>query len=460
MLIDCGALKSRHYGSEEMKTVVRDIQKTIKDEMATRGAKARLDAVAATHEHWDHISGFADAQEVFDEIDFKKVWVAWTEEPENAAAAQLRKEFKKKKKAVENALALLPDEKKGDERLGVYRKAISELFGFFGATGAEAGGAGGGRHTTDSAWQYLLEKGRKEYCDPKKRPLDIEGVEGVRVYVLGPPEDPAYVRMRLSKKETYDEGRHALSLFDSFMAAVAGDAEDPDSPGAKERAFPFDASYRVTRPAESPHADFFTRHYGFAEGDEGEWRRIDHDWLNMAGELALHLDSYTNNTCLAFAIEVGEPGKGKVLLFPGDAQVGNWLSWGHLSWEVKDSSGTKQKVDIEDLLERTVLYKVGHHGSHNATLREKGLVKMVSPELVAMIPVHRKTAEDQAWEFPYPPLWKALKEKARGRVLLADADGLGEIEDEATKRLSPEEWSRFQDSTTIDPLYVEYRIPY
>ncbi|HEX8495434.1 MAG TPA: hypothetical protein VF658_21665 [Pyrinomonadaceae bacterium] len=456
MLVDCGALKSKHYGSEEMKEVVRDIQQTIKDEMATQGAKARLDAVAATHEHWDHISGFADAQEVFDEIDFKKVWVAWTEEPENTAAAQLKKEFKKKKKAVENALALIPEEKKGDKRLGVYRKAISELFGFFGAMGASDGG---GRQTTDAAWNYLLEKGRKEYCNPKKRPLEIEGVEGVRVYVLGPPEDPAYVRMRLSKKETYDEGKHALSLFDSFMAAVAGD-DDDDFSGVKERAFPFDESYRVTKPEESPNAKFFKTRYGFGEGDEGEWRRIDHDWLNMAGELALHLDSYTNNTCLAFAIEIGEPGRGKVLLFPGDAQVGNWLSWGDLSWEVKDSSGEKQKVDIVDLLERTVLYKVGHHGSHNATLREKGLEKMVSPELVAMIPVHRKTAEDQAWEFPYPPLWKRLREKARGRVLLADADDISEIEEEAEKMMSPDEWQRFKNSTAFEPLYVEYRIPY
>jgi hypothetical protein len=34
------------------------------------------------------------------------------------------------------------------------------------------------------------------------------------------------------------------------------------------------------------------------------------------------------------------------------------------------------KVKAEDLLERTVLYKVGHHASHNATLRQKGLELM------------------------------------------------------------------------------------
>lgn len=457
MLIDCGALKSKHYGSDEMKEVVRDIQKTMKDEMAkrSRGAKATFDAVAVTHEHWDHISGFSDAQEVFDEMDFKKVWVAWTEEPENAAAAQLKKEFKKKKKAVENALALIPKKDQGDERFGIYRKAITELFGFFGATESSDGG---GRQTTDGAWNYVLEKGRKQYCDPKKRPIEIDGVEDVRVYILGPPEDPAYVRMKLSKKETYDEGKQGLSFFDSFMAAVAGD--DDDFPVVRERAFPFDASYRITKPEESPNSNFFKSFYGPGGDDELAWRRIDHDWLNMAGELALHLDSYTNNTCLAFAIEIGEPGKGKVLLFPGDAQVGNWLSWGDLSWQVKDSSGEKQKVDIVDLLERTVLYKVGHHGSHNATMREKGLERMLSPDLVAMIPVHRKTAEDQAWEFPYPPLWKRLKEKARGRVLLADAPDISEIQTDVSKMLSVAELKSFETATTFDDLYVEYRISY
>jgi hypothetical protein len=176
--------------------------------------------------------------------------------------------------------------------------------------------------------------------------------------------------------------------------------------------------------------------------------------------LALHLDSYTNNTCLAFAIEIGEPGQGKVLLFPGDAQVGNWLSWGDLSWEVKDSSGKKQKVDVVSLLERTVLYKVGHHGSHNATLREKGLEKMVSPDLVAMIPVHRDTAADQKWEFPYPPLWEALKKRTRGRVLLADAPDISEIESDIESLLSLAERRSFGEAITFDDLYVEYRIPY
>jgi hypothetical protein len=457
MLIDCGALKSKHYGDEEMNAVVGNIQQTLREEAggrASRGARASLDVVAGTHEHWDHISGFWQARKIFDEMDVKKVWVAWTEEPGNAVAQQFKKEFKKKKKAIAHAMQRIPEQKKDDKHLGVYKTAISELFGFFGGLGANAASPGG----TEEAWNYMLGLGRNEYCDPKKSPLKIEGVEGARVYILGPPEDPAYIKMRLSKTETYDEGKHGFSMFDSFMAAVASD-DDEEFSEARARSFPFDKRFGMD--AESARQDeFFQSRYGFAEGSGGEWRHIEHDWLGMAGQLALHLDSYTNNTCLAFAIELGEPGEGKVLLFPGDAQVGNWLSWGKLSWTVADSKGQKRTVTAYDLLANTVLYKVGHHGSHNATLRDKGLGLMTSNDLVAMIPVHRKTAKDQKWEFPYPPLWEALKTKARGRVLLADADDITEIQPDTESMLEPEESRSFEEAITFDPLYVEYRIQY
>ena len=85
---------------------------------------------------------------------------------------------------------------------------------------------------------------------------------------------------------------------------------------------------------------------------------------------------------------------------------------------------------------------------------------MESPDLVAMIPVHRKTAEDQEWEFPYPPLWERLKEKAHGRVLLADAVDVNEIAEEAQALLSSDDWKSFQKSINFTDLYVEYRLAY
>jgi len=226
---------------------------------------------------------------------------------------------------------------------------------------------------------------------------------------------------------------------------------------AKERPLPFDPRFRVL-PANAKANPFFASHYGFGPKDSNRWRRIDHDWLAQAGELALHLDTYTNNSCFAFAVELGV--EGKVLLFPGDAQVGNWLSWSDLSWRVEGKNGQTKTVTIDDLLARTVLYKVGHHGSHNATLRAKGLEKMVSDDLVAMIPVHRSTAEKQAWPFPYPALWERLREKCRGRVLLADSNTFREINKDLDKWLTSKEDAAFRSRTSHSKLYTEYRITY
>jgi hypothetical protein len=156
-----------------------------------------------------------------------------------------------------------------------------------------------------------------------------------------------------------------------------------------------------------------------------EWQRIDADWLNAAEQMALNLDSDTNNTSLALAFELGDAGP--VLLFPGDAQVGNWLSWRDQLYH--DCKG-KKSVSIHELFARTSLYKVGHHGSHNATLkRDSGTNEhpQVVPyglelmdDIIAMIPVDFKTAEKSQWRMPHKPLYEALRQKSRKRVLRAD----------------------------------------
>jgi beta-lactamase superfamily II metal-dependent hydrolase len=163
----------------------------------------------------------------------------------------------------------------------------------------------------------------------------------------------------------------------------------------------------------------------------------------MAGELALKLDAHTNNTSLVLAIELGEGGK--VLLFPGDAQIGNWLSWQDLAWGAGEARFT-----ANDLLARTVLYKVGHHGSHNATLRENGLERMTSPQLAAVIPVDTETARKQRWHMPYEPLHERLLALTEGRVILSDA-GLPPVA--AGDRLS-----RFRSQVAQDDLYVDVTI--
>jgi hypothetical protein len=166
---------------------------------------------------------------------------------------------------------------------------------------------------------------------------------------------------------------------------------------------------------------------------DASWRRIDADWLGAASQVALNLDSDTNNTSLALAFEWGRPGKGMVLLFPGDAQVGNWLSWRDHSFK---SSG-QRTLSTDELLSRTVVYKVGHHASHNATLRRDP--RETSPgnelgvpyglelmnDIIAMIPVDWAAAQKKMpdpWRMPHEPLYRRLREKARRRVLRSDSE--------------------------------------
>ena len=88
---------------------------------------------------------------------------------------------------------------------------------------------------------------------------------------------------------------------------------------------------------------------------------IDRDWLRAAEQLALKLDSDTNNTSLVLAFVIGEGEDRRVMLFPGDAQVGNWESWQQYIWPKGSKRGEPASVDITELLAATVLYKVGHH---------------------------------------------------------------------------------------------------
>jgi hypothetical protein len=61
-----------------------------------------------------------------------------------------------------------------------------------------------------------------------------------------------------------------------------------------------------------------------------------------------------NNTSVILLFEVGT----KKLLFPGDAQLENWM------YAMKEA---KEATAVRKLLSAVDVYKVGHHGSLNAT---------------------------------------------------------------------------------------------
>ena len=165
----------------------------------------------------------------------------------------------------------------------------------------------------------------------------------------------------------------------------------------------------------------------------------------------MQLDSDTNNTSLVLAFELVD--SGQVLLFPADAQVGNWLSWEGIEWTLEEN-GKSRKVTSADLLARTVFYKIGHHGSHNATLREKGLELMTNGNLVAMLPLDRNTAKKMEWNMPFPSLYERLHERCKGRILDLEL-GMPAKPDS----MPQEEWAFFQGRVEVNDDWIDYKLP-
>jgi hypothetical protein len=291
---------------------------------------------------------------------------------------------------------------------------VNDILGFYGAAAA------GGPPEVPAEGVRLLKsfgKNKPEYLRPG-RILDMPGLPPgtVRVHVLGPPrvenvekkDDPLY-RKDPRSGESYDPALAAASVQSAkFLDALKSGS---GAASAEEENYPFNENYKCHRGEKTANLRAMQARYK----RNSAWRKIDDGWLFQAGALALYLDTFTNNSSLVLAIEL--VASGKVLLFAADAQTGNWASWDKVPWE-------KTSVKTDDLLARTVFYKVGHHASHNATLVQ-AFEKMTNPDLVALIPVHKQDPniiKKGGWKMPAKKLFKRIVEKTSNRVLQMDDD--------------------------------------
>ena len=503
LLIDCGVHKAQTGGGDKMQRIVADI---------TAATGGKIDVVVATHEHTDHLSGFVQhAQAFLQSIEIEQLWLGWTESRKDAVANRLRKKKGHLQKAIDAALKKLKDKMTlaaeqvaGDaiEPFFAFAEFDAELRADLETDDARRAAAtamhetGGNPTGNEVALQLLRERAKQVECLPPGTVIDLPGVRDARIYVLGPPRDEKL----LKKSDPSGRGQSevfaapqsdhlglASALLNLEGAALEGGDQGQELRDLREMTYPFDSIKRKSldeiqramvdwqpgRTPQSPEeqglhdlAILVSRHYGLP-GDAAEetpsktswtdshevpdnaaWRRIEGDWIAAAGELALNLESDTNNTSLAIAIEIGPPGEGKVLLFPGDAQVGSWLSWNALEFHVAGRT-----VTINDLFRRTVLYKVSHHASHNGTLKALGLEKM-GDDLIAMIPVDRAAASKlRGWNMPYPPLYRALQQKTRGRILRSDRDPT--LDGPKPDGLTRDQWDAFKQTRVEDDLYFE-----
>jgi hypothetical protein len=454
MLIDCGVI----LGTRDIGARLAEVVKNLADDTG-----GRVDVLAVTHEHYDHVAAFAGPPKLFcgqheqrqeGQLQVGEVWFAWTEDPNDPLG---RKLSKARADQVNRLAAMVAGLQSGNRPItpatSDLANGVSELIGsFFGmeqqdftrardhlagqsmaaADGPANSANGQARHpgATARAMENARALGgadgkRVRYCDPSAAPWTSPDLPSVRIYTLGPPRDERLLKKTFASDEVYHLAANETTSA-AFFGAAGLDAAAPGA-GQDDSWFPFDATYcRELRDPTSDTtvrmpeatAEFLQRHYYGLSSDVGgqdqSWRRIDEDWLGSAAQFALNLDSATNNTSLVLAVELAPDGD--VLLFPADAQVGNWLSWQQVEWTL---DGNKT-VKATDLLRRTKFYKVGHHGSHNATLREHGL-ELMPHGLAALLPVDHEMAVKKRWNgMPLPGLIDALRAQGATVVRMDD----------------------------------------
>src|SRR5262249_6031781 len=185
VMIDCGVIVGTADPGIKMTKVVEDIAATTQGE---------IDLLVATHEHWDHLSGFVQASDAFAKLKIHEVWLGWTEN----SADPLTKQLKTEKDAAVASLRL------GLGRLQLAGDAHAEEAAELGGV-LEFFGAAKGATTGDALDNIRKMTSNLRYCLPTDAPVEPAGA-GARFYVLGPPHDEKKLRKinpSARDKETY-----------------------------------------------------------------------------------------------------------------------------------------------------------------------------------------------------------------------------------------------------------------
>jgi beta-lactamase superfamily II metal-dependent hydrolase len=308
ILFDCGSWKQAD-GKKYMDKAVPQIIEDCTD------GKARIDIVVCSHRHSDHVYGFERSE--WSDVEVGEVWMPWTEEDNNPKAKKLKDRHEEMAMKLISAFRLQMKMEGADkDRINAFyemavnafknEKAMDMLYGGF---------KGKPKH------RYLS---LKEDDKPDVFMTDI--LPGIRINVLGPT-----LNTKVFGSLKPETGESYLNIYSS-----------PEENG-KQTPEPFSDNWVIPDNEIEEYSKL----------DEKIKKQIDDiaEMENFGSELAIKvLDNEMNNSSLILMLEVGD----QFLLFPGDAQ------WG--PWEI-----ALNNPSMRSLLEKTTFYKVGHHGSHNAT---------------------------------------------------------------------------------------------
>ena len=307
--------------------------------------RGKLHVVVATHRHKDHISGFTTQNDgsgtgdVIARLSPDVVIQPWTEDPDAHDPPAPNGDSPRVKRA--NHLASLNsmhvvsesmltevqhigDERRFKQPLGA---GIVEQIKFL---------ADDNKLPNESAVVNLRKMGRKNYFVSHGSKLDVSALlPGVAINVLGPPNLEQHAEIQKERSADKNEFwmlQAAAQEFWGQQAATGAMLEKFTS--GKSRLFPKADVFTRVIPA---HNRWFVRQIRAMRGEQ------------MLGLVRI-LDKAMNNTSVILLFDVA----GKKLLFPGDAQIENW----EYALSLADDLNQLKDVDV---------YKVGHHGSRNAT---------------------------------------------------------------------------------------------
>jgi hypothetical protein len=268
LLIDCGVVLGTPDPATRMKRVVGDIAQV---------TNSQIDLLVVTHEHWDHVSGFNQVQDLFENLKIQQVWVAWTEDPNDPLANKLRAERRTAEDALRIAVTHLA--LAGDTDTA---QRVDSLIGFFGATAGSTG----------AALDYAKKRapgGRPRYCQPGEPAITLPELPDVRFWVLGPPKDEKLIKKsNPSQNEAYGldagpDGSQALLI--AGLLSNMGDAADTSLLDSSIED-PFDDIYSI--PMErAEHLPFFKKHY-YGNSNDGsiyENRSVTRSMINRGAAL-------------------------------------------------------------------------------------------------------------------------------------------------------------------------------
>ncbi len=321
MLIDFGSREQRAGGPK-----MAEVAEKIAEHCAPT-----LDVVVATHRHQDHVKGFGDkaARAHLDALSPRLVVRPWTDVPEADSgdpALQLDEDsraFVSLLEGVHRQAAYIDQHFQLDE--GAAAKRAKELV----ALGIKNAAA----VATLEQW---ASHGSPAYVRAGDT-LDLDEImPGVEVRVLGPP-----TLAEVDKLTSY--GKESEEYWLRLAAdEVLGPLVRPPEGGTVEEALA-----TVATPGGVGAAAWLVRNLS-------DQQRL------QAMHIVEGFDDVLNNTSLILLVKV----ENRTMLLAGDAQAENWsLSLDKAHGENGRALDTKLRRRLADV----ELYKVGHHGSLNAT---------------------------------------------------------------------------------------------